>query len=387
MSFAAIAALLNQTIGIDVEGIGTRNLKRVIETQCDPDDIHAYFKTLQSSPQALETLIEQIVVPETYFFRDRKPFEFLIEQARSRESLRILSAPCSTGEEPYSIAISLLEAGLSVDRFRIDAIDISKTAIAKAKRGIYGKNSFRGEAWIDRNRYFQPTQDGHEVKSFVHKAISFYQGNILTAFSAAQATYDIIFCRNLLIYLSRAACEQVFNTLEQLLSPNGLLFVGASEAAKVPGDRFTSVRQPFTFAFQKTAPVKQQSDREHHDIPERSVIRKPNVTLSKPIKQSTGLTDLELARQFANVGKIDTAIAHCNAHLQHDRTNAEVYTLLGTLHQVKAEITHAERYFQKALYLNPNHYDALVSLALIKEGRGDLSGAKLLQQRIQKLSP
>ncbi|MGG6263796.1 CheR family methyltransferase [Leptolyngbya sp. AN03gr2] len=391
MSMSAIATLLSQTIGIDVEIIGTRNLMRAISTQCDSTDIDAYFNVLCSSPQALEALIEQIVIPETYFFRDRKPFEFLIESVRSRslKTVRVLSAPCSTGEEPYSIAISLIEAGLSIDCFSIDAIDISKVAIAKAKRGIYGKNSFRGEAWIDRDRYFRSTKEGHEIDPTIRKTVNFRQGNLLTAFSNVQPTYDVIFCRNLLIYLERAACTQVFNTLEQLLLPNGLLFVGASETAKVPGNRFTSVRQPFTFAFQKTDPATKPSRSECTEVQQtldRTIV-KPSIIRSSPRKQAANPTDLELARQYADVGQIEAAIAHCQAHLQRDCTDAEVYTLLGTLHQVKAEINHAERYFQKALYLNPNHYDALVSLALIKEGRGDLSGAKILQQRLGKLNP
>ncbi|BAU15485.1 TPR repeat-containing CheR-type MCP methyltransferase [Leptolyngbya sp. NIES-3755] len=383
MSISAIATLLSQTMGIDVEVIGTRKLTRAISTQWNSTDFDAYFSVLKTSPQALEALIEQIVVPETYFFRDRKPFEFLIEQVRSRESIRVLSAPCSTGEEPYSIAISLIEAGLSIEQFSIDAIDISQVAITKAKRGIYGKNSFRGEAWIDRDRYFRSTQDGDEIAPTLRKTVNFRQANLLTAFSVAQPAYDVIFCRNLLIYLDRAACTQVFNTLEQLLLPNGLLFVGASETAKVPGGKFTSVRQPFTFAFQKSTKPSVSNYREvPPDLPQ--TIPKSRVR-SKPKKQP--LTNLELARQLADMGQIEAAIAQCQAHLQQDCTNPDVYNLLGTLHQVKAEIIHAERYFQKALYLNPNHYNALLSLALLKEGRGDLQGAKLLQQRIQNLKP
>ena len=74
-------------------------------------------------------------------------------------------------------------------------------------------------------------------------------------------------------------------------------------------------------------------------------------------------------------------------HLECDSVNPDVYTLLGTLHQVKARNSEAERYFRKALYLDPIHYEALVHLALLKEHQGDTTGAKLLQERIEKLQP
>lgn len=93
---------------------------------------------------------------------------------------------------------------------------------------------------------------------------------------------------------------------------------------------------------------------------------------------------LEMARKLADAGQVEVAINHCEQYLNRDRTSAEAYALLGTLYQAKTENVRAERYFQKALYLNPNCYEALIHLALLKEHRGDLVGASLLQQRIQK---
>lgn len=432
MSLQAIESLLKQKTGIDSSIIGSLKIYRAAETRraiCRSSNLEAYLKLIQTSPEEFQELVEQIVVPETYFFRDKKSFDLLVSYARinwlssaNPTKLRLLSVPCSSGEEPYSMAIALLEAGLPAHRFTIDAMDISKYAIAKAKRAVYGKNSFRGEDWIARNRYFQLTAEGYEVISPVRSTVNVRQGNLLDAFSNTQTKYDIIFCRNLLIYLELSACTQVFTILERLLVPKGLLFVGASETAKVPSEHFTSIRQSFTFAYQKVeriqvpsppigkttvAELEKSSRLAYNQSQKKSTeqsLDKP--TASPPIAFHSSVSEqrfqsrqlmtsetvttspklgLCLARQLADTGEVEAAIERCQEYLKRHFTNEEAYTLLGTLYQTKGEYSQAEQYFRKALYLNPNCYEALMHLALLKEHRGDITGARILQQRIQKL--
>jgi len=427
MSLAKIETLLSQKIGIAANIIGSHKIAKAAETRqiaCGLSDLNAYLKVLQTSTQELEELIEKIVVPETWFFRDRKPFDFLINYVRSEWSkksgstkLRLLSVPCSSGEEPYSIAIALLEAGLSVNQFSIDAIDISKHAIAKAQRAIYGKNSFRGADWIERDRYFQQTVAGYEIIAPVRNLVNFRQGNLLDIFNTTETQYNIIFCRNLLIYLEPTASTQVFNTLDHLLLPNGLLFVGAAETGKVPSHPFISMRQSYTFAYRKSDIMQLQSPlidtsastKLKHSLPfnksQKTQSEQPRTlagntastalvtrqSTSKAIQSTAKISStktnagLELARQLADVGQVEKAIDHCQEYLAHNFTNVEAYTLLGTLYQAKTENAQAERYFQKALYLNPNCYEALLHLSVLKEHRGDIVGAEILKQRVQKV--
>jgi chemotaxis protein methyltransferase WspC len=425
MSQDAIANLLRQRVGFDAKIIGDRKIARAIEHRravCHATNTDTYLKTLESSSQEFNQLVEQIVVPETWFFRDRKSFDFLISFVRSEwllksgtTKLRVLSVPCSTGEEPYSIAIALLEAGLSTKRFSVDAIDISQHALAKAQQATYGKNSFRGGDWVERSRYFQPVEDKYAVRSFVRDVIQFRQGNALNELGFTQSKYDIIFCRNLLIYLEDSACQQVLSSLHNLLSAQGLLFVGASETAKVPGDRFSYLRQSFTFTYRKTDAVLPQSvslDPSDAKL-ERTTIKAVTSQIPPQFKQSSthsGLTqinyssiktsqsqtvtaastdpssklDLQQARQLADAGHLKAGIDYCKTYLEHNPTDVEAYALLGTLYQAIADSKQAERCFQKALYLHPHHYETLVHFALLKEARGDAIGAKRLQQRLQK---
>jgi len=422
MNLDVIATLLHQQIGIDPQIIGDRKIARAIETRrvaCRLSDTDAYLKILQSSTQEFDQLVEQIVVPETWFFRDRKPFDFLVNFVRSEwlpksgaAKLRVLSVPCSTGEEPYSIAIALVEAGLSTNRFSIDAVDISHIAIAKTKRAIYGKNSFRGAGWVERSRYFQAVDDKHEVCTLIRSTVKFQQGNLLNIFANAPTKYDIIFCRNLLIYLEDSVCTQILNTLHRLLSPQGLLFIGASETGKVPSDRFSFLRQSFTFAYRKLdmAPLQLIEFKPVEVKPKRSVsissvqlaannqsTAKSTATLRRPIASATvrsttatpvnasSNSDLQQAKELADTGYLEAAISHCKSYLENSFTNVEAHTLLGTLYQATANYDQAERCFQKALYLQPSCYEALMHLALLKEYRGDPIAAQRLQHRIEKL--
>jgi chemotaxis protein methyltransferase WspC len=173
MSLTEIESLLQEKIGLGATIIGTATITRAVNTRrakCGNCDLSTYRQMLQNSSQELAQLIELLVIPETWFFRDRYPFEFLISHARTTwlnplkiSKIHLLSLPCSTGEEPLSLAIALLEAGLNPHQFQIDAVDISQNALDKAKQGIYRKNSFRGETWLNYNPYFQTTPDGKKL--------------------------------------------------------------------------------------------------------------------------------------------------------------------------------------------------------------------------------
>lgn len=423
MVLSAIAKLLSQTIGLDPDTIGNHRIARAAETRrvgCKLPDIESYWARLQTSASELEELIELLIVPETWFFRDGKPFDYLKTYVTSewlnqpnRNTLKLLSVPSSTGEEPYSMAIALLEAGLHPKQFAIDAIDISQRSLAKARRGLYTKNSFRGDAWTGRSRYFQQTAEGYELCQLVKGLVNFQQGNVMTSLAIAPKQYDIIFCRNLLIYLKSEVCSQVLSALDRLLIPGGLLFVGASETGKIVPDNYTSIRQPFTFAYRKSKPslaqlaplnitqlrqmpsqliTPQTIAKQYEGVKNYSARDTQQIKASDPSASSKDLTpeptsslDLQKVRKLADDGRDAEAIALCKSYLVHHPTSAAAYTLLGELYQAHQQNAEAERCFQRAIYLEPTCYEALVHLALLKENQGDTVGAKIIQQRIQRL--
>ncbi|PYR25924.1 MAG: methyltransferase, partial [Acidobacteria bacterium] len=147
-----------------------------------------YWKHLGVSDAELQELIDAVVVPETWFFRDRESFLALARLVREEwlrspwaGVLRLLSLPCSTGEEPYSMAMALLEAAVPADRFRIDALDISTRALAQAGRAVYGRNSFRGDELGFRDRHFETAAQNYRVSETVRQRVRLQQGNLFAA--------------------------------------------------------------------------------------------------------------------------------------------------------------------------------------------------------------
>jgi chemotaxis protein methyltransferase WspC len=439
MTQTAIEALLRQKIGLDAITIGSNTITRSINRRmadCGLTDINIYLATLQASPQELEELIETVVIPETWFFRDREPFVFLSRYVQSEwlpknagKILRVLSIPCSTGEEPYSIAISLQEVGLSPIDFCIDAADISKVAIKKAMRGVYGKNSFRDKKLDFRDRYFTSTGDLYQLNESVRRKVNFIHGNILDRyFLVSQLPYDVIFCRNVLIYFDEASRQQTIQLLNRLLKPQGILFLGHSESGQKLPPQFDSVRHSLAFAYRKTEMLESEK-REVKKNPnqgnfsafareskiaenkdkfrsykssttnKKSAIPNPQSlscdetpqflpipSVASPVSNTQPpIADLATARRLADRGQLQEAARLCETYLSQNRTNADAYVLLGQVYQAKGDRLQAEQCFQKATYLKPNHYEGLIHLSLLKEERGDIAGAAIIRQRIQRM--
>ena len=191
-----------------------------------------YYSLLLQSPEEMQALIELTVIPETWFFRDRGAFDFLadlvkkeIVQPRS-PPFKILSLACSSGEEPYSIVMTLLDAGLTTEAFNVDAADISLLALKKAQDGIYRLNSFRGEDPSFRDRYFKKIDERYAINEQVKRQVCFYHLNLLTDNLPFKShSYDLILCRNLLIYLAPHAQNQMINQVKKLLLPEGYFAV------------------------------------------------------------------------------------------------------------------------------------------------------------------
>ena len=148
--------------------------------------------------------------------------------------------------------MALLDGSIPPDQIQVDAIDVSARVLARARTGEYGANSFRGEDLSYRERYFDQTPGGYALSRRVTDAVSFTQGNLLSPGPGLRTvTYDVIFCRNLLIYLDNPTQKQVVQCLRGLLAPDGFLFVGGAETYLASQSGFRSVNQSMSFAFRK----------------------------------------------------------------------------------------------------------------------------------------
>jgi len=262
MSFARFESLLHARIGLNAASIGASAVERAVRARmraCDCSDADAYWAHLQRLPGEMQALIEDVVVPETWFFRDEQAFKAMVHFVlcewlpRSLTgTLRLLSIPCSTGEEPYSMAMALVDAGLPPERFAIDGIDISVRVITRAQQGIYGRNSFRTKDGGFRDRHFEAIDEGFRIRDRARASVRFLQGNLVDpGFQAAAPSYDVIFCRNLLIYFDPPTQDRAIAALVRLLAPQGMLFIGHSEAGLMARHGLVSAKIPMAFAFRR----------------------------------------------------------------------------------------------------------------------------------------
>ena len=204
------------------------------------DTLQRYHAMLLFDQNELLRLTELLTVNETYFFREPGHLNLIIDSllpefmvARTRGPIRILSAGCSTGEEPYSIAMLLRERfGADSERlFTITGVDIDSNVIASALRGVYGRSSFRGMSQVVLDRYFDLVGPGeYKVCDTVKKQVEFEVVNLLgTSYPRRMQMPDIILYRNVSIYFPGQVQREIFAKLAELLSPGGCLLVGASE--------------------------------------------------------------------------------------------------------------------------------------------------------------
>jgi chemotaxis protein methyltransferase WspC len=396
---------LKERIGLDVASVGEAIIERAVRQRSQAVQaatLEHYWQQLQSSHDEQQALIEAVIVPETWFFRYPESFATLARLAKARlaeinqlRALRILSLPCSTGEEPYSIAMALLDAGLAPHQFKVQGMDVSPLSVERARRGVYGKNSFRGSDIEFRERHFAEGPDGYRIADRVREQVRLQVGNLLDpALLANEPTYDFVFCRNLLIYFDQPTQKQVFDVLKALTHVDGVLFIGPAEGSLLGRHGMRSIGVPQSFAFSRhVEPVKPEPVfvPMPAPVPQRSAAPIPpkprpfsTVTAQVlPIKAlQTDAGDL-LSRiaTLANEGKSIEARAACEQYLSNHPPAAQVFYWLGLLSDVAGSALEAQGYYRKALYLEPQHPQALMHLAALLESQGDSAGARRLQAR------
>jgi chemotaxis protein methyltransferase WspC len=417
MDIAAFEDLLKAAMGLNAPSIGSSAIARAVDERvaaCGFKDRHAYGIHVRASAAELQELIDAVVVPETSFFRDRESFAALAQLVseewlkRPWEGvLRALSLPCSTGEEPYSIAMALLDAGIPAVKFRVDAMDISTRALRHAGRAVYGRNAFRGCEREFRDRHFTVVEGGYRVNDEVRQQVRFAQGNLLAPdLRLGSVRYEIVFCRNVLIYFDRPTQDRALGVLKGLVTEDGVLFVAPAETGIASSHRMTPVDLPRSFAFRQpravvsareplAAAVPRPPAASLAALPPRAPARAPasraTMALPRPVgpvsptKPPAATVDLGDASRLANEGRFAEAAACCEAHSRQHGPSAAGFYVRGLIYDATGKQADAQRCFRKALYLDPDHGEAQIHLALLLETQGNTAGARVLRDRVRRL--
>ena len=404
--------LLRRWIGLDAATVGSAAIERAVRSRMAAlgvDSAETLLDRVRNEVAERDRLVEEVIVAESWFFRDRQVFDFVrsfvgtLAAIPGRRPVRILSAPCASGEEPYSVAMDLLDAGLPPTHFSIDAIDVSHAALERASRARYSSNAFRNADTAFRDRWFRADSGSAVLDQAVRSCVHFSWANLLDdSFVADRQLYDVIFCRNLLIYLTEDARRHVERVIDRLLRPDGLLVLGAAEPPIMQGDwipagghsvftlrRGVHAGSPRQAA--RTAAPSAGRPRRGRPADAAPVApaapppeARPAMTADPAPEKADEVLGLEQvlhdAGALANARRFAEAIALCETWQKSLGPAPELFFLMGILHQSAGDADRAEACFHKTLYLDPGHEEALLSLALLASQRGDRRMAETYRQ-------
>jgi chemotaxis protein methyltransferase CheR len=363
--------------------------------------LEGWLAGLASRPLAdpdWKRLIAGLTIGETHFWRDHGCFEALerhvlpdlIAARRSRRALRVWSAACSTGEEPYSLAI-LLDR-LLPDRAAWDltvlATDLNPAALATARRGLYRPWSLRDVPAAVRERYFRERgARGIEVDPEIRRMVRFETANLAERFPPAVAggAMDLIVCRNVLMYLTPETARRTVAHLRGALAEDGWLIVAPAEASAEAFRPLRPVNFPGGIFFRaggaadEPAPPRptlavpaRRTERGLQSRPARGGSAPP---ARRPLEPESPAALKARAQVLADRGSLEEARRLCRQALAADRLDAGAYRLLAAIEQERGRVAPAMDALRRALYLDPDASEGHLALGRLLLARGERRSA------------
>lgn len=366
--------------------------------------VESCIEWLLSSPVShsqIETLASHLTVGETYFFRDTKVFEILethilpeiINARRGREqNLRIWSAGCSTGEEPYSLGILLARILPDLQDWNITilATDIAPLSLKKASEGMYSEWSFRDTPRWLKDGCFKRRQRNFEIAPHIKRMVTFSYHNLVEdpypAIINTTNAMDIIFCRNVLMYFSRDRANAVMHNLSRCLVDGGWLVISPVEAPHAGlSPLLYPVRFPGTILYRKGAKPRDDSTRPI-STPEAPKAKQKTAITAKPSAARTRrqdkappvpehiLSDIgqmsNQARLLADQGRLVDALVVCENAIQSDKLNPALHYLQATILQEIGRAGDAAAALKRAIYIDQDFVIAYFSLGHLMQRQG-----------------
>jgi len=364
---------LHAAIGVDPRSLDLKRMHWIIASRCrhlDLQDASAYAAALDQTPDEIDALIDEVVVRETRFFRDLVVFDHIrrtVAQLASEHAgpLRILSAPCGTGEEAYSLAAILQLAGVPAARFSIDAFDISPSALEVARHAVYPERAFSHVPAEMQQACVQRQGNHRKVHPELRERVQFARRNLAQPGAlGGVAQYHVVLCRNLFIYLAPASRAALAQSLSAALLPGGRLFLGTADRVRELHDLFAPMRPAASFAFVHRvsgAPL------DLRPRPAAALRALPRIRSARPDSAPTA-NDAP--------GRLSEVEAASGGHAA-----AELYRR-ALEHRQRGELAKAERRCRQALYLAPNLLPALELLQSLWSDHPNLRLRRALRDRV-----
>jgi chemotaxis protein methyltransferase CheR len=426
--------LIASHMGLQIRGVETEKLCQSLRSRMthqqllNPEEYYRLLATdTANSRHEWEELALLLTIGETYFFRDSGQFSLLrqqilpelIERNKGIRSLRIWSAGCSTGEEPYSLAILVRELLPTCSDWNILIVgtDVNKHAITAARRGIYRQHALRALDQGLRGRYFQPHRSDWELDGRFRSMVSFRPLNLLKDpfpdSTVNLSEMDLILCRNVFIYFERAAVTQVVSKFTHTLRVGGYLITGHAELHDQKSIDLTVKAFPESIAYRRedtrsgASPTSPPGGRTavvpsvaptsvlHLEAISRKPAASPQPRTSalplarvfdtatpptihdSPKAQETSADGLYIqARGYADVGRYEAAVRVCQQALTRDVLAEKPYYLLAQIAEVQGNLTAAKNFLKKILYVAPASVTAHLELGALYSREQDIPRAR-----------
>ena len=278
-------------LGLGLEEVRDAELQTILERRMAAQRMKRplQYLDLLDGPSGREEALalgQLLTVGETFFFRGAAQFRVLRETIlpalwRKQHDVHVLSAACSSGEEPYSLAMMFYDEGWDGNRRRahIDAVDLDRRSLAKAEAGIYSSWSLRETSAVLKKRWFVPQGQSFKVVPEIHGSVHFHNRNLLELDQLfAPASFDLILCRNALMYLTPASIRAVVDKIEALLVPGGHFFVSEAETLRGITDRFELMTGDAAFYYRRPLTTADAAP---------AVTPSPAPTVTKPLAVAT----------------------------------------------------------------------------------------------------
>ncbi|MDF1564378.1 MAG: tetratricopeptide repeat protein [Deltaproteobacteria bacterium] len=424
-AFAALEARILAVHGLRPRRDWPQAIPRGLEALAGEESTSAgeVLRRLSDEPALLDRLMAYLTVGETHFYRHARHFDRLVnrlaERAGDDSPITLWSAGCASGEEPYSMAIALAARfGRGVlGRVRILANDLSNHSVERARRAEYGAWSFRGTpAWVLAHYFREGARGKLSLEPEIRKAVSLRHASI-EAFAAEQAagSLEVIFFRNVGIYLDPSALERIFRALHRALAPGGLLMIAPSDP-RPPATLFTSLEDAGTIHARRQevdaraeaprgstvstvtssrTPSRSrrpwESEIHRRPLPAAPAPSAPATPAPAPAKVEVGLDPLAEIERMGDAGEIDAALALLTRLIEADPTAAEALSIRGRMHVSRGAHDAAIADLRQALFIDPDHHLARYWYALALSSGGApgraLGQLRDLQQRIATRDP
>ncbi len=414
---ADIIGFIKDETGLHLSTDMSEKLFRIISRRMNALGIGSpvvYLNLLRNEPDNPEykNIIEILTVGETYFFRNQEHWNAFRNYVLPRvvktavaekRSPRFWSAACASGEEAYTLAITIKEEGLCqcFDSIDIYASDINREFIAKARKGIFAPHSFRGKEDAY-NVYFEKTKKSYRIRDEFRRAVTFMELNL------AQKTYppelksmDVIFCRNSLMYFCPKSVQSVLKRIVNCLGKDGFLFLGHAEGSIAPFDMLKRIGHSNTFFFQNTEarayrtdflkPTRKLNSFEkmvaEPDTDQQSIVpdRRQEFSVNADVRDANDkpqiLPDKERADAFDHAMDLycretyDMALKILTENLQTREGSMNEIILAGMINLNMSRLANARDYCDKALEKSDIKPEGYCLEAMVKEVDSDLKGA------------